>query len=72
MTSSFSECLTHEDNSGKKNPCLYIHWNCKYLSTFKPPSQFFVFYQGNGDGPSPAVEARELFTHIYLRALRDD
>ena len=33
---AFLECLSYEDEN-KKIPCLYLHWTCRYLSSFNPP-----------------------------------
>ncbi len=33
---AFWECLSYEDEN-KKIPCLYLHWTCRYLSSFNPP-----------------------------------
>ena len=69
---SFLECLTYEESGGQQSPCLYLHWKCRYLSTFKPPRPVSTFSSGkDGDGPAPAAEAKELFRATYLRALRD-
>lgn len=70
--SAFVECLTYEQSGVKQTPCLYLHWRCKYLSTFKPPRTVSYLTTGkDGNGPSPAVEAKELLRITYLRALRD-
>lgn len=69
---AFLECLTYEEKDGKKIPCLYIHWKCKYLTTFKPPRPISSFATGkDGTGGAPTAEARELLRTTYLRALRD-
>lgn len=66
---AFLECLTYEE---EKEPCLYLHWNCKYLSSFKPPRPVVNIFTGkDGNGPVPSAEARELLRTTYLRALRD-
>ena len=53
-------------------PSLYLHWNCKYVTTFKPPRPISNLTSGKqGNGPSPSAEARELIRVTYLRALRD-
>lgn len=68
---AFLECLTYEDIA-KKKPCLYLHWKCKYLSSFKPPRPVTSIATGkDGTGSSPSAEARELLRVTYLRALRD-
>lgn len=68
---AFLECLSYEDEN-KKNPCLYIHWTCRYLSSFNPPRPVVNISTGiEGNGPSPSAEARELLRATYLRALRD-
>ena len=44
-----------------KNPCLYLHWTCRYLSSFNPPRPVVNVSTGiEGNGPSPSAEAREL------------
>ncbi|HHV13076.1 MAG TPA: AAA family ATPase [Clostridiales bacterium] len=69
---AFLECLTYESNDGIQKPCLYLHWRCKYLTSFKPPRTVSSISTGkDGNGPSPAAEARELLRITYLRALRD-
>lgn len=51
---------------------MYLHWNCKYVTTFKPPRPISNLTSGKqGNGPSPSAEARELIRVTYLRALRD-
>ena len=68
---AFLECLTYEDTA-KKEPCLYLHWKCKYLSSFKPPRPVTNISTGkDGTGLGPSAEARELLRVTYLRALRD-
>lgn len=68
---AFLECLSYEYEH-KKNPCLYIHWTCRYLSSFNPPRPVVNISTGiEGNGPSPSAEARELLRATYLRALRD-
>jgi putative ATP-dependent endonuclease of OLD family len=69
---AFLECLTYEASGDHQIPCLYLHWDCKYLSTFKPPRAISTLTTGkDGDGPAPASEAKELLRATYLRALRD-
>jgi putative ATP-dependent endonuclease of OLD family len=34
---AFLECLTYEKQQDDNRSCLYLHWKCKYLSSFKPP-----------------------------------
>ncbi len=66
---AFLECLTYEKD---KKPCLYLHWNCKYLSSFKPPRAVASMSTGkDGNGAAPSAEARELLRTTYLYALRD-
>lgn len=68
---AFLECLSYEDEN-KKIPCLYLHWTCRYLSSFNPPRPVVNVSTGiEGNGPSPSAEARELLRATYLRALRD-
>ncbi|BFL10995.1 AAA family ATPase [[Clostridium] hylemonae] len=68
---AFLECLTYEDTT-KKQPCLYLHWKCKYLSSFKPPRPVTSISTGkDGLGPNLSGEAKELLRVTYLRALRD-
>lgn len=68
---AFLECLSYEDEN-KKIPCLYLHWMCRYLSSFNPPRPVVNVSTGiEGNGPSPSAEARELLRATYLRALRD-
>jgi len=68
---AFLECLSYEDSS-RINPCLYLHWRCKYLTSFKPPRTATNISTGKeGNGPIPSVEAKELLRITYLRALRD-
>lgn len=69
---AFLECLTYEEKDGKRVASLYIHWKCKYLTTFKPPRPISSFATGkDGTGGAPTAEARELLRSTYLRALRD-
>jgi putative ATP-dependent endonuclease of the OLD family len=69
---AFLECLTYEISGDNKVPCLYLHWGCKYLLTFKPPRSVSTLTTGkDGDGPTPTSEAKELLRATYLRALRD-
>jgi len=68
---TFLECLSYED-ADKKIPCLYLHWRCKYLTSFKPPRPVVNISTGkDGNGTAPSVEAKELLRTTYLRALRD-
>lgn len=68
---AFLECLSYEDEN-KKIPCLYLHWTCRYLSSFNAPRPVVNVSTGiEGNGPSPSAEARELLRATYLRALRD-
>lgn len=68
---AFLECLTYEDIP-QKEPCLYLHWKCKYLTSFKPPRPVTSISTGkDGKGAGPSAEARELLRVTYLRALRD-
>lgn len=69
---AFLECLTYEVSGDHQVSCLYLHWGCKFLSTFKPPRPISTLTTGkDGNGPSPASEAKELLRATYLRALRD-
>ena len=69
---AFLECLTYEEKDGKRVASLYIHWKCKYLTTFKPPRPISSFATGkDGTGGAPTAEARELLRSTYLRTLRD-
>ena len=69
---AFLECLTYEKQSEEITPFLYLHWNCKYITTFKPPRSISNLTSGkHGNGPLPSAEARELIRVTYLRALRD-
>lgn len=69
---AFLECLTYEKQQDGNRPCLYLHWKCKYLSSFKPPRPISSLSTGkDGNGPAPSSEARELLRITYLRALRD-
>lgn len=69
---AFLECLTYETSGEHQVPCLYLHWGCKYLSTFKPPRPVSILTTGkDGDGPAPTSESKELLRATYLRALRD-
>lgn len=69
---AFLECLTYEDDKGISKPFLYLHWECKYLSSFRPPRPVSKYSTGkDGNGPAPAAEARELLRITYLKALRD-
>lgn len=69
---AFLECLTYEISGDQQVPCLYLHWVCKYLSTFKPPRPVSTLTTGkDGNASAPASEAKELLRVTYLRALRD-
>lgn len=69
---AFLECLTYEQQKDSPIPCLYLHWKCQYLSSFKPPRPISSLSTGrDGNGPAPSSEARELLRITYLRALRD-
>lgn len=69
---AFLECLSYETKDSIVVPCLYLHWNCKYVTTFKPPRAVSNLSTGkDGNGPIPPAEARELLRVTYLRALRD-
>mgnify|MGYP002409810035 CR=1 FL=1 len=69
---AFLECLTYEKVDGTQLPCLYLHWRCKCLSNFKPPRTVSALSTGkDGNGPAPAIEARELLRITYLQALRN-
>ncbi|MBP7212938.1 MAG: AAA family ATPase [Anaerolineaceae bacterium] len=69
---AFLECLSYETQDDVQVPCLYLHWTCKLLLKFSPPRTSPAFSTGkNGDGPTPAPEAKELLRATYLRPLRD-
>lgn len=69
---AFLECLTYENHKDGNTPYLYLHWKCKYLTSFKPPRPISSLSTGkDGNGPAPSSEARELLRITYLRALRD-
>jgi len=69
---SFLECLTYEKSGERQAHCLYLHWKCRYLSTFKPPRPVSTLSTGkDGGGPAPAMEAKELLRATFLRALRN-
>ena len=69
---AFVECLTYELVESKRVPCLYLHWKCKYLSSFRPPRPIVIMNTGkDGNGPALSAESRELLRVTYLRALRD-
>ena len=71
-SAAFLECLTYEDNGTGNKPNLYLNWHCKYLHNFTPARTSVSVFSGIcGDGPNPAVEAKELLRVTYLRALRD-
>lgn len=69
---AFLECLTYEKHQDGIKPYLYLHWKCKYLTSFKPPRPVSSLSTGkDGNSPAPSSEARELLRITYLRALRD-
>ncbi|KOP68470.1 hypothetical protein AMS62_26930 [Bacillus sp. FJAT-18019] len=69
---AFLECLTYEKQQDGTKPYLYLHWKCKYLTSFKPPRPISSLSTGkDGNGPAPSSAARELLRITYLRALRD-
>lgn len=69
---AFLECVSYEEQDEPMVPSLYFHWNCKYVTTFKPPRPISNLTSGKqGNGLSPSAEARELIRVTYLRALRD-
>ena len=69
---AFLECLTYEKQDDHTIPCLYLHWRCKYVTSFTPPRPIPNLATGReGNGLTPSVEARELLRVTYLRALRD-
>lgn len=69
---AFLECLTYEEEENVVCPCLYLHWTCNYLTSFKPARSISSISTGkDGNGVSPSAEARELLRVTYLRALRD-
>ena len=62
---AFLECLSYEYEN-KKIPCLYLHWTCRYLSSFNPPRPVVNVSTGiEGNGPSPSAEARQDLRDIY-------
>ena len=75
--SAFLECLSYDvtkDKDGSEITVfnLYLHWTCKYLTSFKTPRVITNISTGiNGDGPTPSQESRELLKATYLRPLRD-
>lgn len=75
--SAFLECLSYDtitdkDGNTKTVLNLYLHWTCKYLTSFKTPRVITNISTGiNGDGPTPSQESRELLKTTYLRPLRD-
>ncbi len=75
--SAFLECLSYDttmDKDGNEITVfnLYLHWTCKYLTSFKTPRVITNISTGvNGDGPTPSQESRELLKTTYLRPLRD-
>ncbi len=69
---SFLECLSYEEVDNDRLPFLYIHWTCKYLSTFTPPRPISSISTGKeGNNPILAAETREILRVTYLKALRD-
>lgn len=69
---AFLECLSYETQAEQMVPSLYLYWNCKYITTFKPPRSISNLASGKqGTGPAPSAEAREIIRVTYLRALRD-
>ncbi len=69
---AFLECLTYEEGENEVYPCLYLHWTCNYLTSFKPARPISSISTGkDGNGAVPSAEARELLRVTYLRALRD-
>ena len=69
---AFLECLSYESVDGINKPCLYVHWNCRYLLHFNPPRATATISTGlNGDGPALPTAAKELLRVTYLRPLRD-
>lgn len=75
--SAFLECLSYDTTTDKDGNeitvfNLYLHWTCKYLTSFKTPRVITNISTGiNGDGPTPSQESRELLKTTYLRPLRD-
>ena len=69
---AFLECLTYEKKQETALPYLYLHWTCKYATSFNPPRAITNLSSGlDCDGPTPTSEARELLRATYLKALRD-
>lgn len=69
---AFLECLSYESVDGINIPCLYVHWNCRYMLHFNPPRATATISTGiNGDGPALPTAAKELLRVTYLRPLRD-
>ena len=58
---AFLECLTYEEGENEVYPCLYLHWTCNYLTSFKPARPISSISTGkDGNGAVPSAEAREL------------
>lgn len=69
---AFLECLTYDNSENTVVPQLYLHWKCKYSSSFNPPRPISSLSTGkDGNGPIPSPAARELLRITYLKALRD-
>ncbi len=69
---AFLECLSYENAESTVVPQLYLHWKCKYSSSFNPPRPISSLSTGkDGNGPIPSPAARELLRITYLKALRD-
>ena len=67
-TSAFLEYLTYEDDDSKRKiPSLYLHWNCRYMQSFKPPRPVSSMTTGkNGDGPVLSPESREMWKKLKV------
>ena len=70
---AFLENLSYEENSnGVVMENLYLHWNGKYVNTFKPARFISSLSTGkDGKGVAPSAEAKELLRATYLKPLRD-
>ena len=53
---AFLECLSYETQDGVAVPYLYLHWNCKYVTSFKPPRAVSNLATGReGTGAPPRI-----------------
>lgn len=69
---AFLECLTYENTGTAVASHLYLHWKCRYSSSFIPPRPISSLSTGkNGNGPALSPASRELLRVTYLKALRD-